>query len=183
MNDEEWPLLVQASRIADRPLELTATADSAVRDAVARRFDILSIDALEAAITLRRMTDGDIAVAAQLKASLTQACVVSLEPVAQEIDEKVEGRFSEHVAAEPEGDHVVDIALDDESDEPEPIVDGVLHLGEWLVQQLSLALDPYPRADDAAVDAGNTAEESGDEAPTKRPFAGLADLIGDRNRK
>ena len=183
MNDEEWPLRVQASQVADRPLQLEATADAAVRDAVTRRFDILAIDSLEAAVELRRLTDGDIAVAARLKAHLTQPCVVSLEPVVQEIDETVEGRFSEHVAAEPEGDHVVDIALDDESDEPEPIVDGVLHLGEWLVQQLSLALDPYPRARDAAVDSSFAGEEAAEEAPTKRPFAGLADMIGDRSRK
>lgn len=180
---EEWPLQVQASQVGDGPLALTATATPAVRDALARRFDILAIDSLEAEVTLRRLTDGDIAAAARLRAALSQACVVTLEPVAQQIDTLVEGRFSERVAAEPTGDQVVDIALDDDSDEPEPIVGGVLHLGEWLAQQLSLALDPYPRAADAAVDSGDAAGEAPEAAPTKRPFAGLADLLQDKGKK
>src|SRR5690606_28126987 len=101
----------------------------AVRTALARRFDILGIDELAAEVTLRRLTDGDIAAVAQLSARLRQACVVTLEPVEETVAVTVEGRFSERVA-ETADDGLVTLDPDDEADEPEPIVCGVLDLRE-----------------------------------------------------
>lgn len=174
----EWPLTVRASRVTEEPLAISAEADADVRAALVRRFDILAIDALSAKLILRRAFDGDIAVEAQLRARLTQACVVSLEPVPEIIDVMVEGRFTERPLPEPEGDETVTIDLDDDSDEPEPIADGLLQVGEWLTQQLSLAMEPFPRAAAAKIDPAYEAPPEPDAPPTHRPFAGLDKLAG-----
>ena len=63
------------------------------------------------------------------------------------------------------------------ADEPEPIADGRIDLGEAVVQQLAIALDPYPRAPGAELPAQYSAEEangSRDDAVT--PFAALGRL-------
>lgn len=173
----EWPLTVASARVGPRPVTVADEPGEAVRTALARRFDILGIDELAAEVTLRRLTDGDIAAVAQLSARLRQACVVTLEPVEETVAVTVEGRFSERVA-ETADDGLVTLDPDDETDEPEPIVGGVLDLGEWLAQQLSLAMDPYPRAPGATIDPAYAAEP--DEEPlTHRPFAALARLRKD----
>jgi uncharacterized metal-binding protein YceD (DUF177 family) len=176
----EWPFAVPAARVGAEPLQVADEAAAGAREALARRFGILAIDALKAEVTLRRLTDGDIAATAHLCARLSQACVVTLEPVAETVDVTVEGRFSERAAEilAPGGETVVIIDPDDESDEPEPISGGMLDLGEWLAQQLSLAMDPYPRAPGAALDPALGVAEA-EEPPTHRPFEGLARLRKD----
>ena len=169
----EWPVTVGADRVGSAPLEITVEADAPVREGLARRFHILGIDALSATVTLRRLTDGDIAAQARLRARLTQACVVSLEPVEETVDESVEGRFTARPLPEDDGETVIE--PDDITDEPEPIVDGRLALGEWLAQNLSLAMDPFPRASDAVLEAAPDAEAEPEE-PRPSPFAGLAAL-------
>lgn len=180
--EPEWPLTVAAGRVGPQPVVIAVDADGAVRSALARRFDIIGIDALTAEVTLRRLTDGDIAAVARIRARLTQACVVTLEPVEEVIDTTVEGRFSERAAEGPGGDAVITVDPEDESDEPEPIVDGMIPLGEWLAQQVSLELDPYPRAPGAAVDPSFSPAEP-EEAPTHRPFARLARLRKERGER
>ena len=177
----EWPFAVPAARVGAEPLPVADAAAAGAREALARRFGILAIDALQAEVTLRRLTDGDIAATAHLAARLSQACVVTLEPVAETVDVTVAGRFSEQApeaAHAPGGESVVTIDPDDETDEPEPIRGGMLDLGEWLAQQLSLAMDPYPRAPGAALDPALGGPEA-EEPPTHRPFARLARLRKD----
>ncbi len=171
----EWPLTVAAVRVTAQPLRLSVEAGPAVREALAGRFAILAIDSLAADVALRRLTDGDIAASARLRARLQQACVVTLEPVAESIDVTIEGRFT-HRASDP-GDPLVLVDPDDETDEPEPIVDGTLALGEWLAQQLSLAMDAYPRAAGAAVERTHAGEAP--ETGPASPFGDLARLRKD----
>ncbi|MEZ5667262.1 MAG: DUF177 domain-containing protein [Alphaproteobacteria bacterium] len=167
----EWPLRIAADRVAERPLELEVEAEPAVRAALATRFDIPSVDALHAHVRLSRRRDGDIEVFATLAARVVQLCVVTLEPVAETVDCAVEGRFTGQPLEPAESEVLVD--PDDDSDTPEPIVDGQIELGEWLAQQLSLAMNPYPRAPGAALDA-EAAGEGG--AAADGPFAKLAQL-------
>jgi hypothetical protein len=92
---------------------------------------------------------------------LEQACVVTLDPVLQRIDEPVAWRLLPAGMEPSDGD-----------DDPDDIETeaSVADLGEALAQQLSLALDPYPRAPGAEVpEAYRPDGASG-------PFAALARL-------
>ncbi len=85
---------------------------------------------------------GLIRLSAELDAEVMQACVVTLEPVASRVEEE----FSLLYGGVEETREVV---LDAEAEIVEPLEDGVIDIGEAVAQQLSLALDPFPRAPEA----------------------------------
>jgi uncharacterized metal-binding protein YceD (DUF177 family) len=145
-------------------------ADEAGRTAVAARLGLLGLDRLEAALTLQRSGD-TVRAQGRLRASVTQACVATGEPVAAMVDEKVALLFRPEPVGAP--DEEVELSGED--------LDVIFHdgreidLGTAVADELSLALDPYPRsagAEDALRDAGVLSEEQAG------PFAALAALKG-----
>ena len=139
--------------------ELEATP--AERVALARRFDLLALDRLEAEVRLARLAGGLLRLSAALKADVAQACVITLEPVHDRIDEP----FTVLYRAGAEAGETA-VVLSGVSQLVEPLRGDILDIGEAVAQQLSLALDPYPRAPGAAAAAPAEAQAS--------PFAALA---------
>jgi uncharacterized metal-binding protein YceD (DUF177 family) len=147
-----------------RQLVLEATAEE--RAALATRFGILGIDALRAELDLAPGQGGVTRVRGRILARVEQACVATLEPVSQAVDAAVELRIL------PEGTP----PSDDDPDSPDDIESegDTVDLGEAVAEQLALALDPYPRAEGAAVELPDDPLE---DAPAKpNPFAALAKL-------
>lgn len=134
------PLALGLVGEAGREERLEAT--SAECAALAARFGILGIGRFGAVLKLRPEPDGPVLAEGRIRAEVTQACVVTLEPVVQEIDAPVAFRFL------PAG-----VEPDDEPDEVDEIEThhGVADLGEAVAEALALALDPYPRAPDAEL--------------------------------
>lgn len=118
-------------------------AEAPERDALAKRFDLLTLDRLTAALELKRDAAG-IRVTGQIHASGTQPCVATSEPVPFLITENVALLLTD---AKPDGE---DIELADADLHSEPLVGDVIDLGEVAAQALALALDPYPRSTAAA---------------------------------
>lgn len=118
-------------------------ADDAERAALARRLGIPVVERLRAELLLRPEADGAVRAEGTLEAAVVQTCVVTLEPVAQLVAERVSLRLL------PAGRE----AHDDPDDEADEIAtaNGVADLGEAVAEQLALALDPYPRAPDAVL--------------------------------
>jgi len=141
--------------------QLRREADAWARVALARRMGILAVHALTAELTLRPVEEGRIAVTGRLRAEVEQECVVSLEPVRQRVAEDIAWRLL------PDG-----MEPSDGDDDPDDIEGpgGVVDLGEALAQQLSLALDLYPKAPGA-----KRPDDPGDTGP-HGPFAMLAKL-------
>jgi hypothetical protein len=133
-------------------------ASAAERAALARRFDLLALDRLEAEVTLRWTAGGVLRLDGRLRAAATQRCVVTLEPVPQAIDEPFVLRYSRHAEAEAE-DGDGESGFD--PDAPEPLPAAGLDLGEEVAQALSLALDPYPRAPGASLATGGEDDPGG----------------------
>jgi len=131
------------------------------RAALARRFDLLTLHALEAKLELTPGAEGVILVRGRLSAELDQACGITLVPVRQCIAEPVAWRLL------PEGMEPTDGEDDPDDIETEQ---NTADLGEALAQQLSLAIDPYPRAPGAEMPA----EPCGGDA--HGPFAKLLQL-------
>ena len=154
------PEISRTARVDRLPAALTVEASPAECVALARRLQILGVASLWCRFTLRRR--GDIVVAAgEMRASVTQACVVSLEPVAQTIDETFELRFV------PSGKERDD--EDPESPDELPYEGDTIDFGEAAAEQLALTLDPYPRHPDAVLDPA--AEDTSD-----TPFGDLVRL-------
>jgi uncharacterized metal-binding protein YceD (DUF177 family) len=155
-------------RLGPESRELVLEADAAERAALAERFAILGIDSLVARLRLQPEPGGAVRARGQLSAAVEQACVVTLEPVAQRVEAALDLRIL------PDGEE----PADDDPDSPDEIESegGQVDLGEVVAEQLALALDPYPRAEGAVLpelDAGPPEAE----APSHpNPFGKLARL-------
>ncbi|MGE3247989.1 MAG: DUF177 domain-containing protein [Beijerinckiaceae bacterium] len=172
----EAPLLERPYTIADLlnetgdPVRIKAEADECA--AIAKAFDLPAIAALRA--EYRVLPEGKIIhVKGELRARLTQTCVVTLEDFDSEIREVVDVRFTSDPAtlAAASSDTPGNEA---EWDEPPDAISGdSIDLGALTVEHLALGLDPYPRKPGAAFEA--TGEESTEEAKPS-PFEALRAL-------
>lgn len=151
--------------------DIAATAEECA--ALARRFNILAIDRLEARIRLRRARGGSVLrLSASIRADAVQACVVTLEPVPGH----VETEFTTLYGDGGTGGEGIDIDPDSETS-LEPWPEGPLDIGEVVAQEFALALEPYPRAPGVVLDASWSPPEPPVDSPEKvNPFAVLGRL-------
>ncbi len=179
------PFLVQA--LGEDEVIQRIEATEAERNAVARRLALVSLDRLAADLRLRRTEGGTvIAVSGHVEAEATQSCVVSLAPLRSRVAEDFTSRYSLAPAdiddaGGDSGPVEVDAAGDDP---PEALGPDGLDLGETVVQQLAIALEPYPRCDNATLEAlGWRGEDDGEDdgaAAGESPFKGLKALTQGR---
>ena len=175
----EFTRLVGREKLAEANLAASASlheieASAEERQALAKRFSLMVLDSLRARIAVAPAAAGSlIRVSGQFEADVVQACVVSLEPVRSRISEAFEQLYSlsEVVAAELE----VEVGPDDE-DPPEPVGPEGIDIGELVAQQLAVAIDPYPRAEGASLEAQREAGLTGEAGAAEGPFAALASL-------
>lgn len=158
----EFSRIVNLARLPPGGRTERLAATPAECAALAQRFGIPAVRSFGAALRLRAGPGGLTEVTGRLSAEVVQACVVSLEPVLQQVEEAVDLRVL------PPGQ-----APSDEPEGPDEIEsDGdVVDLGEALAEQLALALDPYPRAPGAALPG-----PEGGAGSARSPFAALAAL-------
>lgn len=162
---------ISVARLASAPASYEIIATAAERAALAKRFQLLALDRLAAQVRLDRLPGACYRLSARLSAAVVQACIATLEPVASEVEED----FSVLYGALDETREVV---LDSEAEPVEPFSDGAVNIGEAVAQQLSLALDPFPRAPGAELRSSTLAGLSPSLA---QPFAILAKLRKDRD--
>jgi uncharacterized metal-binding protein YceD (DUF177 family) len=170
--DEVPPLAwrVPASHLPEEGQHIRFEAGPEERARLARFSGILAVDSLTAEGELHPWAGGGVEIELRLQARVVQACVVSLAPVPQYIDEPIVRRFlpPARLGDGPAGPVVIDIA---EEDPPEPLAGDTVDLGPVVTEHLVLALEPYPR-DPGAVLPG----ESAGGAPEPSPFAVLKRL-------
>jgi uncharacterized metal-binding protein YceD (DUF177 family) len=151
-------------------------ASEAERQALAKTYDLLALDSLEAEAKLSLGPAHSIVVEGQVTGVLSQACIVTLEPVEQTIEETFTRRFVRPDAPGAPAPPApgAEIHIDPEEDDPPEVLEGsTIDLGAIVREHFVLAIDPYPRAPGAALpplsdDTAKTPEES--------PFAALAAL-------
>lgn len=158
-------------------------AKPAERQALARRFDLQTLDALSADLRLERACGGGLVrVTGRLQARGAQTCVVTLDPVPFTLDQEVGLVFAPASDVADQGEVVVEA---EGEDAPEPFVDGAIDLGEAMAQTLAVALDPYPRAPGASLERsefgphGQNGTGEAEAATQESPFAALRRLRGD----
>jgi len=128
---------------------------------------------------IRTRPGGQVVVEGRLRGKLVQACVLTLEPVTQDLDDAFRIVFTQGLADEhdPESGEAV---LNAQADAPEPLEGNMLDVGEIVAEQLSLAADPYPRRPGVKLeDVLPKGRQNNRPAPVEQrrhPFAGLAAL-------
>ena len=119
----------------------TLEPDAAARARIVKALELASLDSFTAEVAVDPSPIG-WRVTGRLKASLAQTCGITLEPLPAEFDERFAVSFAEAQPEEQFDDEIV-VSLEDES--PDLIEDGQIDLGQVVVEQLSLLLDPFPR--------------------------------------
>ncbi len=165
MSEFVRPLRLDA--IGSAPATRAIEANEAERAALAKRFDLIALDRLEAALTAERLAGG-IVVAGHVRGAGEQACVVSGLPVAFDIDEPLRLRF------EPLTIDTDELELSDADLDVLALEGDTIDLGESAAQALGLALEPFPKADDAALAEARRLLVSEEQAArASNPFAAL----------
>jgi hypothetical protein len=134
----EFSRPIDVTRLGAGETVYDIAATETERAALAKRFDLVSLEKLAARVTLRRLAGGLVRLAASLSADLVQTDVVTLDPVPARVDDDFSLLFGS------DADDVA--ALDPEAELVEPLIDGQIDIGEAVAQQLSLVMDAYPRA-------------------------------------
>jgi uncharacterized metal-binding protein YceD (DUF177 family) len=182
----EWSHNIEADKAG---IEIVDIEFSPPLESIAPLCKRLNIDSLEsclARIKFKRQ-QGNLVVYVQgeIEAAISQRCVKTLAPVVSKIQEPFEAWFSDPAQAvslnkvrqmRDTEKHQGEAPMMEEEDDPEPIIDGQIDVGELATQFLSLAINPYPYAEGVRQDG----EEEGIIAiiPEERrnPFAALRDL-------
>lgn len=166
-----WSVPLAISDVPETGRQLDLVADESVRAAMAKLAGLRDLPHLEATFDVTLHGKGGLRVSGRVRAKVGQVCVVSLDPVENEVDESIDLVFA---PAEnlPAGAQDVE---DDAEDGPEPLMDGTIDLGGIATEFLLLAIDPYPRKPGAVFQAPSSGEAAA------HPFAALAALKKGRN--
>jgi uncharacterized metal-binding protein YceD (DUF177 family) len=172
MNDiskPEFSHIIHPSELSGGEPLFELQADSRQCADLASRFGIPSLSSFVTALRVKLLYRGRIIrIRGHNIARVTQNCVVTLEPVGNQIDEKFEVLFRN------ENSIVDSISLDD----VEVYEGDNLDLGEIASAELALALDPYPKSESAPENLPEPEFEPGADPEKPNPFAALAALKG-----
>jgi len=140
------------------------------RAAIAKAFSVDAIEDLAARLHVTRISTNEFAVAGNLKATVLQSCVVTLQPIRTRFDLDV----SRHYRVVPPAwrrkePSILDVTMDEE--ETETVPSSSVDVASPVLEELSLAIDPYLKAEGAEFES--TENESLRE---ESPFAVLKAL-------
>ena len=134
------------ARLGNAGDEVRFAADEATRAAIAAWSGVLSLQKLEVMVRIKKLDASRFGLDFTLDADVTQACVVTLEPLESDVEEAVDVLFAP-VAGEGAQPETVnyDADPDDSKEPPEPLVDGTVDIGALATEFLVLGTDPHPR--------------------------------------
>jgi hypothetical protein len=169
-----WSVPVRLDEIPETGLHLDLEADAGARAAVTAAAGVNDVPQLLAAFDVTRHGRDGLRVVGSVTARVCQTCVVTLEPIENEIEEGVDLVF---VPPSALGRVAHEVNLGAEAVEPpEPLIGGVVDVGALATEFLILGIDPYPRKPGAVFEPPISADAG------SHPFAALAALRSGRDR-
>lgn len=182
-----WSSLLVVGEVPPQGADIVIEADAGVRAELARLNGLVALSSAVARLHAARRGREGLHVTGEVRARVTQTCVVSLEDFESEIVEPIDVEF-EPARAKPvreEGERMSRRRRDarppveedeegmDDLNAPDEIVDGKVDLGALASEFLTLGIDPYPRKPGVAF------EEPKAQGATISPFARLAERKGE----
>lgn len=170
MPQDTLPLrhIVRRDEVPESGIDVEIVPDDEARADVATFLSIPAVGPLRARLHVARHGRSGLRVTGEVKGRVVQTCVVTLEPVDQEIAEEIDTIYA------PEDSPILNIELTpeelaSEESDIEPMAQGSIDLGGLVLEHVALGLDPYPRKQ--GVEFESVKE---DEEPS--PFAALSRL-------
>ncbi len=168
--EHPWSATIRLDEIPETGRHVELEASEASRAALAKPAGVDAIERLVARFDLMRRGRDRLHVGGKVSGTVRQTCVVTLEPLVNEVVEVIDVDF------EPPRERVgeaaaIDVNAASSEDDVEPLTGNTVDLGLLASEFLILAIDPYPRKPGVAFDAPKAAPD-----PAGHPFAQLAAL-------
>lgn len=177
----EFSRLFDVSRLPEEGKTETLTATPQECIALTQRFAVESVHSVTAKLEVQPWKRGGFRVRGNASAVITQQCVVTLEPFDAEVTVRLDRLYVEAPGKFTVSGPEVVVSLDD--DDIGQVVDGDIELGELVVEELLLELDPYPRKPGAVLERAEFDGKKTTDEPARssqdgkiNPFAVLKDL-------
>jgi uncharacterized metal-binding protein YceD (DUF177 family) len=169
-----WSVPVRLDEVPEDGLHMDIEADAAERAAVAVAAGVNEVPRLTASFEVTRHGRDGLRVVGTVSARVHQTCVVTLDPVENDIEEQIDLVFVTPSALGPIGSEV-NLGAEG-ADPPEILTEGVVDLGAVAAEFLLLGVDPYPRKPGVVFEPPQTEDDG------SHPFAALAALRSGRDR-
>ena len=153
--------------VPDTGRRFQIVANEPTRSAVCAVAQLRELPRLEASFEVVRRGRDTVQVAGRVSATVGQTCVVTLDPILNEVEEDIDVTYTSDAAGAEIAVADIDFAAEDP---PEPAIGGVVDLGQIATEFLILGMDPYPRKPGATFELPRTDDS------TDHPFAALAAL-------
>ncbi len=166
-----WSSPISVDDVSDRGVHVDLAADEDARAEIAKIAGLRDLPKLSASFDITREGADAVRVAGEVSATVGQNCVVTLEPIENDIREAIDLLFSSRSGnsiADEEGKITLDFS-DPES--VEPMREGTIDLGAIATEFFLLGIDPYPRKEGAVFEAPKVPDD-----PSAHPFAALEAL-------
>lgn len=183
--EQEWSHFFDVDDLGKAPVKMRIEASEEECADLAKRFMVEEVKSAMADLEISAAGGHVIQVKGQFQAGIVQQCVVTLEPVETTLSDQVEGWFADKESAvsfavakrdrEMTQKHG-EVEILDEKEDPEPVVNGLIDLGELVTQHISLAIPAYPRKEGVEYEHGDEHLSVDDNSPLrKNPFEALKD--------
>jgi uncharacterized metal-binding protein YceD (DUF177 family) len=174
---DPWRVPVAVAQIPETGLHRDIEAGKAIREAIAEAGGLREVLSASASLDVAPKSGGRFQVTGRVRARVGQTCVVTLDPIENDIDEEIDLVYAPPEQIPQLSDLVDDAAESGEEipDPPEPIENGAIDLGRLATDALFLAVDPYPRKPDAVFEPPVVPDD-----PEDHPFAALKALKIDK---
>lgn len=170
----ELSQIIKISDIGGAALTGEIVANEDQCEALAKRFDLSSIESITASYRLEAK-EHIISFTGGIQSDLHQACAISGRPFPIRVTEKFNILFEEKTDVPPSEE---EIELAPEDCDVIEYENAQIDLGEAIAQTLYLALDPYPRGPDADSTANKKGLKSEEESGPFSALAALKDKLG-----
>lgn len=168
--------LVETGSITE-PISGTLELNGDERRAVAVFLGLITLDSFVMDYRIEPLANGRFKLTGKIHAELSQACVITLEPVPEIVDEPIETELWPESQMRDE-----EISRDEDElvgeqiavEPPVGIIAGRADLAGFAIEILSTSMEAYPRKKDAKFDWRDPV--SGPDGRALSPFADLAKL-------
>lgn len=171
--DHPWSFPVAVAQLPEAGLHQILEPTPAQRDLIAAAAGVNAVTHVKATIEVAPSVGGRINVTGRVQARVGQTCVVTLDPIESDVDEAIDAVFAppSQIPVSAKSIQKDEGETFEIPNQPEPIVNGVIDLGQLALEFLVLGIDPYPRKAGVAFSPPQTPED-----PDEHPFAALKAL-------
>lgn len=188
---EGWVHNINADDAGLELTELNLEPSESDRKKIVDLLGVIEVKSLIADLTFKRVQGGLVVkIDGKYKADIEQSCVVTLEPIETHIEDSFSAWYADPDQAvsfnkarkqrEMEKRHG-EVPIVDEKDDPEPIINGKIDVGDVITQFLSMAIDPYPHKEGVEYEIGDDSPKGQPSAIRKNPFDKLKEWKDKQN--